>query len=448
MKIYLILFCLAFEFAFSKDIIVIGAGVSGIRTASLLKEKGHTVKILEARDRYGGRIHSFKTPNDYILDLGAAWIHGINNNPLMKLAKDNGVPTVHFDNTKKVHSKLNPEFTNSELKQAGNKFKEYLKKLESDGVEDDSLENTLIKYINEKNLDATNIALLKNWAFMEIEIEFASKLNYLSRISYNNPEQNGGGDDLMPSGYINIFKNFYENLKDDIQYNKIIKKIVEDGNKVKIYDKDNNEYISDLVVVTVPLGCLKKNTIEFVPDLSEEKKNSIKKMNFGTMNKVIIEFTEKFWDENENVIKILADPRLQYPWMVNYYNVINKNVLIFLTTDEDFEKKTDDQIKNEVIESLSKVYDKDKINIKYFKRTEWRTDPYSYGSYTSYGVGTTEKEVNILAKKHENLIYFAGEHTFAKFLSTVNSAYKSAEEVVNKITNDLTKLKFKKNKVI
>lgn len=84
-------------------------------------------------------------------------------------------------------------------------------------------------------------------------------------------------------------------------------------------DKNGQVYTADYALITVPLGCLKKNTIIFVPELSAEKKNAIKNMNYGLMNKVIVEFSEKFWDEN-NLIRVLNDFVSNYSWMVNYYN--------------------------------------------------------------------------------------------------------------------------------
>ena len=52
--------------------IVIGAGVSGLSCASQLVKAGHTVLVLEARERIGGRTHTYtNTKIGAPVDLGA-----------------------------------------------------------------------------------------------------------------------------------------------------------------------------------------------------------------------------------------------------------------------------------------------------------------------------------------------------------------------------------------
>ncbi|MFH7333905.1 flavin monoamine oxidase family protein [Streptomyces sp. KHY 26] len=58
----------------SRDVVVIGAGASGLAAATVLHAAGRDVVALEARDRVGGRLLSAPVSNpERALDLGATW---------------------------------------------------------------------------------------------------------------------------------------------------------------------------------------------------------------------------------------------------------------------------------------------------------------------------------------------------------------------------------------
>src|SRR5690242_3911708 len=57
------------------DILIIGAGISGLAAARTLAEAGRRVTLLEASNRVGGRIHTIRKANE-IIELGAEFIHG------------------------------------------------------------------------------------------------------------------------------------------------------------------------------------------------------------------------------------------------------------------------------------------------------------------------------------------------------------------------------------
>ncbi|CAF1007323.1 unnamed protein product [Rotaria sordida] len=59
------------------QVLIIGAGISGLEAARLLQKNGIKTLILEARNRTGGRIWSIHSKNGHILEMGASYIHGI-----------------------------------------------------------------------------------------------------------------------------------------------------------------------------------------------------------------------------------------------------------------------------------------------------------------------------------------------------------------------------------
>jgi monoamine oxidase len=57
------------------DVIVIGAGLSGLVAARELEARGHAVRVVEARDRIGGRVWLERGAlRGLDLDMGGAWV--------------------------------------------------------------------------------------------------------------------------------------------------------------------------------------------------------------------------------------------------------------------------------------------------------------------------------------------------------------------------------------
>jgi monoamine oxidase len=72
------------------DVVVVGAGLAGLVAARDLQSAGRTVKILEARERVGGRVLNGETSDGSVIELGGQWI-GPTQDRLDTLARDVGV---------------------------------------------------------------------------------------------------------------------------------------------------------------------------------------------------------------------------------------------------------------------------------------------------------------------------------------------------------------------
>lgn len=80
----------------ARTVLVVGAGLAGLRAATVLREAGRTVIVAEARDRIGGRVFT-DTSMGVPAEKGAAWIHGVTGNPMVAVVKAAGLSLVPTD---------------------------------------------------------------------------------------------------------------------------------------------------------------------------------------------------------------------------------------------------------------------------------------------------------------------------------------------------------------
>jgi monoamine oxidase len=74
------------------DVIVIGAGLSGLQAAYSAQQAGLTVAVVEARARVGGKVWSVPLASKRgFADLGAAWINDITQRRVAAYAKKFGL---------------------------------------------------------------------------------------------------------------------------------------------------------------------------------------------------------------------------------------------------------------------------------------------------------------------------------------------------------------------
>ena len=75
--------------ASNPDVIVIGAGASGLAATEYLLQKGKSVICIEANNRIGGRCYTDNNMFGVPYDVGAHWITNNNTNPYVNYWKNN-----------------------------------------------------------------------------------------------------------------------------------------------------------------------------------------------------------------------------------------------------------------------------------------------------------------------------------------------------------------------
>ena len=264
---------------------IIGAGASGLSAAYHLAQAGYDVTVIEARSRIGGRVwtdNSLGIP----LDLGASWIHGIRGNPLTELADQLDIKRLQTDDSYVVRGR----------------------------------DGRLIR-----DRDAPD------WLSEVTEIQHSAgadrvQLNYTA---YWNDSDYAGHDVIFPGGYAQMLAG----LQDDLQIHLAtpITDVTIAPTGVTLSAKGSQtEFVFDAVVVTVPLGVLKQNSIRFSPPLPEKKRSAIERLGMGVLDKVYLQFSDVFWDAETTWIATPENdlPRGQFNQWLNLAKYIDQPVIM------------------------------------------------------------------------------------------------------------------------
>jgi monoamine oxidase len=258
-------------------------------------------------------------------------------------------------------------------------------------------------------------------------------LDKLSSLLYNEGEEFGGAEKIATNGYDTIANYLANGL--NIQLNQRVSKVDYSNTKVKI---THNGIISesDYVLVTVPLGVLKNDTIQFVPSLPTTKQNAIQKVGMNCVNKFLLTWDTAFWDDVQ-YISYTPEIRDKFNYFVNVKKIHpTVNALMtfaYANYGRQTETMSDSQIIDEIMSHLRDIYGATIPNPTHLLRTKWQTNENSFGAYSYTAVGTEMQHFDDLAEEVNDKLFFAGEHTNADYYSTVHGAYLSGIREANKI---------------
>jgi monoamine oxidase len=446
------------------DVVIVGGGVAGLYAAYTLKNLGYDVLILEASSRHGGRLYS-DTLGDVDIERGAE-----------ELYADSG------ENSNFVFDAIEAEYG------AGSHVQMFTGKtmIEMDGgttclgnqcSSDSDISDYWDFYYEFDNHDNDGSdplvsTFLESWggsggvtsthrAYHLYEDGIAGTygttveklgLRSLSREA-NTFDLSGTVYGLKPVGYLDALNELYFDsvVPSNILLDRPVVAIDTSGIKPVAIDDTGVYHYANAIIVTVSLGVLKADLIDFTPDHSVAKQNAIDTIGFGNGMKISLRFSSQFWDSN--MTWLLMDGPLASCWDPNEYQTGNSdNVLTcFLMgrNSETMEALPDDTARlNQALDDLDVVFG----NLPFAsqptqvylegKVQNWTAEPYVRGSYSYAAPGTrpgangstTEREV--LAQQVGTELYFAGEATHNTASATVIGAMRTGERAAGEVHSD------------
>ncbi|WP_305952403.1 FAD-dependent oxidoreductase [Emticicia oligotrophica] len=411
-----------------KTVIIVGAGISGLAAANKLHEKGYKVTVLEAQDKIGGRLRTNRSL-DIAFDEGASWIHGIEGNPITTLAQQAGMNTAFTDDESiksyDIGGVLRPQ---NVYATAEDEFYTILNSLNKKGNSTQSFETVFNNLYPTKAQDRLWKFLLSTYITFD-----TGDLDKLSSLLYNEGEEYAGIEKIAINGYDTIAQFLAKDI--NILLNQRVSKVDYTNTKTKI-THNGTVTEADYVLLTVPLGVLKANTIQFLPALPSPKQTAIQKIGMSCVNKFLLTWNTAFWDDVQ-YISYTPEIKDKFNYFVNLKKVNPAaNALMtfaYANYARQTETMTDAQVIDEIMSHLKDIYGNKIPNPTNMLRTKWQSNENSFGAYSYTAIGTEMKHFDDLAEEIDNKVFFAGEHTEIDYFSTAHGAYLSGIREADKI---------------
>jgi len=417
-------------------VVVVGAGLAGLTAANALTHAGVDCVVLEARDRIGGRIHTVEVAG-HPVDLGGSWIHMPVGNPLTALTERAGIQRVSGDPTEQLSAYdctagrwLNAEEWEASLTMQYEVFPQAQAELADRLGPAASMEDAISHFLAHERLAEDDMRRARQALHAVIEAEAADLASRQSlRWMWNEDEFDGSYfGDLPVGGYRKIVSALSSGV--DVRLGVEVSAVSWTASGVEIGTASGPVERASHVVVTVPLGILKRGEPSFFPDLPPEHRAAIERLGFGRFEKLVLAFDEPFWQASGVGHVVVFPPDAHEPaiWVLGLDSFGSGPILealLFHTSAARTLHHSAQENSDWLLELIGQALGHrcpDPVSIV---STSWTTDRHSGGAYTHITPWGHPLDCDQLGQPVGGRVLFAGEHTQSARLAYADGALTS-----------------------
>ncbi|MEM7081555.1 MAG: FAD-dependent oxidoreductase [Pseudomonadota bacterium] len=450
------------------DIVIVGAGSAGLYAAKTLIDAGYNVLIIEATDRIGGRVFS-ATLGDTRVELGAEEHYlATGNNPVWPaLTQEYGAQLYvegyqGFEAYSMDGGTTTCWYLSTAARQCGddadvNQLTAFLEWYSQPALHlDDSTslaQDAMAEYgvqagdrsyhLYEASFAggsfATSLDKLgaRSTALQESLWELSTDIRVIgdAQLGYSDALQSVWWDDVLANS--------------DLLLNRPVISINTTDQGVVVSDDTGAEHVADRVIVTVSIGVLQAEIIDFIPDLPVATVNAYNGIGMDMGMKIPLRFTNAWWEtEGEPMSWLVTEGVAGVCWVPTDYKVGgNDRILMCYPMGNNAKALNDmaqstgggqlgnDAIINAVLNTLDTTFPEapGAATATFIDGIvqNWGAAPYTLGAYSYPRIGTYtdtgSKRLELQAPVADNKLFFAGEATHNTNPSTVVGALQEGE---------------------
>ncbi len=440
------------------DVIVVGAGLSGLHAACILQEQGLDVLTLEGRNRIGGRVYTlmdvpgkpeaggewmganyarmvdtadklglemlgpeavssmapwcYRIKGEYI--VGSDWeSHPLN--PMKgddrRIMPDRMLFVLSHQNNplsgQPLDAWITPEFARFDIPQT-RYLKEYL------GFDDETI-RLMNVVIHTDHMDNTSaLHEMRRYAVGEFNTERARAMR--DRPAWM---QIKGGNSRLPEAMA-------ASLENPVQLNKTVYAFQDKGAEVTVHCMDGTRYSARQVVCSMPYPVLRK--VKFAPRLPERMERAIDEIDYGTSIQVHFLLKRNFWELDELPASMWTDePFERFAVHHRGPNSEPTSAVAFINGNEayKYDFMTDEQVTEFTMRELERVRPALKGALEPIGIQSCHREVHGGGDWVFWRPGQVSQFAAHMREAHGN-IHFAGEHT-ALLERGMEGAFESGE---------------------
>ncbi|KAM9341798.1 amine oxidase [flavin-containing] [Pholidichthys leucotaenia] len=445
------------------DVIVVGAGISGLSAAKLLKASGLNPVILEARDRVGGRTFTARNKETKWVDLGGAYI-GPTQNRIFRLAKEYGIKTykvneeehlVHYVNGKSYPFKgsFPPMWNPIAIMDFNNLFRTMDEMGQEIPVEApwraphaEEWDRMTMHELLEK-LCWTSTA--RHFATLFVNVNVTSEPHEVSALWFLwylrqcggtmriFSTTNGGQERKFLGGSSQLSECMAKELGDRVKLQSPVYRIDQTGDMVVVDTVDKQTYTGKYVIVATPPGMNLK--MHFNPELPPLRNQLIHRVPMGSVIKCMVYYRENFWrkkgycgtmviEEEGAPIGLTLDdtkPDGTVPCIMGFILARNCRKLLSLTKEERLKR---------ICEIYSRVLGTEEaLHPVHYEEKNWCEEEYSGGCYTAYFPPGILTQYGKVLREPVGKLYFAGTETATEWSGYMEGAVQAGERAAREV---------------